>query len=169
MTLLPFGVSVDDATAKQDPFAEVTKLVHQYNVSGNPGQFHVLRASGPAHASTFHIVPDHVRNEKGETAPYHPLLDTRISLPPGKRSAYDVIWEINKEIEAASGIEVEIGSVPVSWFIHSVVEGGAKDEAARDVLQRVLVETGQPLSWRVLAGPDEPKMVMLNVHYVSLK
>jgi hypothetical protein len=168
----PFGFAVDEKHAREPgqigAGRVVANLLEAYHRSRNPGKFQglVTRAGGRL---VFHLVPIEIRDEHGQPAAYRSPLEARISVPFAKRSIHRLLDEIGARISEASGVHVDANSAIASnYFIQTQIEDGAKDEVARDVLRRVLIEdTGRPFSWRMFC--ETGWGCALNPHLVSAK
>jgi len=168
----PFGFTVDEAEAKQPGQLGVGKviatLLDAYHHSSNPGKFDALvtRAGGRL---VVHLVPIEIRDEHGKPSPYRSPLDLRISLPLARRSISTTLDQIGAKIQEASGVHFDANmAIASNYFIQTQVEEGAKDEIARDVLRRLLIEdTGRPFSWGMFCQPAWG--CSLNPHLVTVK
>jgi hypothetical protein len=168
----PFGLTVDEGEPRQPGQVGVGKVIASmldaYHHSDNPGRFEALvtRAGGRL---VVHLVPIEIRDEHGKPLPYRSTLETRISFPVARRSISTTLDEIGKKIWEASGVHLAANPANASnYFIQTQIEEGAKDEIARDVLRRVLIEdTGRPFSWSMFCQPGWG--CALNPHLVTVK
>lgn len=110
--------------------------------SATGGKFKLLKTG-----DVLHIVPDRVRNEKGEWIPQQSILDTRISIPRKPRSTYVMVEEICNTLAKAHNLRVVFTTPPVALNATNNEEQGADDEVARDVLMRTLASTGNRYGW----------------------
>lgn len=168
---IPFAFSLDESKAAEGEVgapAVIATIVDAYNHSGNPGQFHAIAARVPGGPMVFHLVPSEGRDAQGRPTPYTPLLDTRISLPAGKRSLDKILREIGQQLKLVTGVQADAGSYASNYLQQTEVEGGATNEVLRDLLRRLLVQNpgGRPLSWWLFCDPHGD-LCPRNVHFVG--
>lgn len=149
----PFVFRLDEATRRGGPGEVLDALVKAHASSGNPGAFRVIAAP-----PMFHLVP---------TVPYRAVLDVAISLPAGRRTVMSVIDEIARAVTDQTGIYIGIAIMPLNLLNQRQVEGGAANEPARDVLRRILMETGHSLSWVLFSGPNTTRSPLLSIRIVN--
>ena len=104
----PYAYSLDENKAKEGELGApvvIAALLDAHNRSGNPGKFHALAVRVPGGPMVFHLIPHEMRDEHGQPKAYRPLLDTRITLSPGKRSLDAILDEIEAKLQAATGVE----------------------------------------------------------------
>lgn len=136
--------------------ALVGTMVAEYNVSGYPGTFRVVRTD-----DMLHVVPASVQGRDGSPVPQSSILEARISLSPEKnRNTVDALVALLAAVRSATGQRVEIGTSPVNLLMQSRMEEGATDESARDVLVRTLRATGRRLGWLLLYDPGDQYYVL---------
>jgi hypothetical protein len=160
---VPFPFSVDNDRANL-PGEVLNDLMTAYENSRNPGKFHVQPVVGQPEA--FDLVPYEFRDAHGNPHPYTPLLDMRISLPSGKRRAFDVLRDFTKALSQASGLTVDTGAgFNPNTLIQLQVEEEAQQEMARDYLRRFMGQLGLAarLSWQLKCDPE---VCVINVHQV---
>lgn len=126
-------------------------VVGQYHARGYPGRFRVIEAGG-----MIHVVPQAVLGADGSIVPASSILDTRVSLPHQKdRTMQAGVRAVLAAVSAATGRKINLGTSPTNLMMQSVMEEGAADLPARDILVRAFKATGRDLSWRLLYGADD--------------
>lgn len=140
----------------------VRELVSDYNVSGYPGQFLVL-----ASAKAWHVIPSEIRGADGLLAKQTSILDVRLALAPRKgRTVLGAVEEVLQVVAERTGHQVGAGTVPINAMLGSLMEEGSPESSARDLLVRILGNTGRGLSWQLFYAADLKKYVF-NVHSVN--
>ena len=140
----------------------LTAMVAEFNDAAFPGTFQVVRTE-----DILHVVPVSVRGRSGGPVSQQSILATRVSLEPMKnRNALDTIRALLAIVQSRTGLRIEVGMVPINLMLQSTAEEGAMDEAARDVLLRILRATGRGASWQLYYAADFQKYV-LNIHLVK--
>jgi hypothetical protein len=171
-TGLPFAFVLDEGKATEPDQvgapAVISTVLDAYNKSGNPGQFQAIAMRVPGGRVVYRLIPSKMRDDHGQLAPYTPLLDSRITLPSRKRSLYEFFDEISRQLKIATGVRFDWGPYALNYLMQTYVDSEAKNEVARDVLRRVLIEkTAQrPLSWWMFCDPHG-QLCSLNVHEVG--
>jgi hypothetical protein len=168
----PYVYMLDEDKAKEGELGAPTviaALLDAHNRSGNPGKFRALAVRVPGGPMVFHIVPYEMRDEHGQSKAYTPLLDTRITIAPGKRSLEAILNEIEAKLQAATGVEFVTAAIGSNYLTQTAVDFDAQNEVARDVLRRLLIEKSGPSSWLMMCDPSAfHKICSLNVHRVQL-
>jgi hypothetical protein len=149
--LIPKGGSLRfklpaDASAEA-VVAAVEKIVADFNAGQRAATFSVR------HDEMAHVVPRQVAVASGRLVPVTPVLDSKITLTPKRRSGLELLEEICRTVSAVSGQVVGVGTVPTNALVQQHVEISAKDEPARDVLEKLIAASGLTLSWRLLYDP----------------
>ena len=107
-----------------------------------------------------------VRHIDGQWGAAIPILDTRISIPMERRTALEMITLIGEGVSLRTGIKGGLMTGPLNGLANISGTWGAKDEAARSVLQRVLsdvhLRTGSILGW-VVGYVPAPEAFGLNI------
>ncbi len=162
--------SVETSSSGQVDLAYVegrlNEVIAAQNSSAAGAHFRVEREG-----DEFHILPTEVRNAYGEWVSEAPIMDTLISIPPGERSALDMISLIGKAVSSATKIEGGLMTAPLNALEDVRGTWGATDEPARKVLQRVLRDTaehfqsGHKFGWLVGYVPA-PETFGLNITLV---
>ena len=142
-----YDLAPDGKTPADPPMAVLTRLLNDYALSGNPGEFKVIESDG-----AFHVIPAKVRSAAGDLVACRSVLETRISLPEESRSVDEMVQAVFRAITAASGARIFSG-LTGNLYLQTRVRDGAKDQRARDVLTRALAATGRRVSWRLRYQP----------------
>jgi hypothetical protein len=167
-TLVPRGGSLtfsmppssSAAPAAAQIAGAVADVVQSYN-SGRGGSFFAARQDGGA----THVVPVNVAGSAGQLEPATPILSRTITVAPMPRTAFALIDAICARLAADSKATVVVGTSPVNFLMSKKTSIGASNETARAVLDRLIAETGTPLSWQLFYDPGL-KWYVLNIHIV---
>jgi hypothetical protein len=138
------------------------QLLNEYHLTGHPGVFRLAQTDG-----VFHVIPHESRNSEGRFVTLASLLDARISIPEGDRSAFGMLGLISEAVSKSAAATLTVGTVPLNVMMQTRVQGGANNESARTVLLRTLAASNQKLSWKLLCGPGETPECALNIHVVQ--
>jgi hypothetical protein len=156
----PFLLSIEQTP--KDPIQSLNEVVRAYMRSGNTGVFRVQAA--PPY---YHVFPIEFRTERGVSVTQQAVLNSPISLSPGRRTLMRVLEELTGAVATATSKRVVVGTVPINFAMQTQVEGGADNEPARNVLRRILRETGVSLSWQLFSDPSGTFDYVLNLHAVE--
>jgi hypothetical protein len=130
----------------------LSKIISDYNKSGNPGHFVVRTLSD----DSFDVVGDGTHDDNGNVIFVTPILDTPISLPLATRSFGDTIEAIMNAVTAKTGVKAG-GPLfgPNNLLIGGQVSTGGPDIApARDFLMKLLAqESDGGWRWTLLYEP----------------
>ena len=120
--------------------------------------------------TVYHVIPNHARDASGSLRRYASILDTKIAVRPGQRTAYRLIEEICQKVSQASGKTVALGMAPHSMLmsLNTTVGTAGRKETAEAVLDQFVAESGTRLSWRLLYDPGL-RFYALNLHFVPEK
>jgi hypothetical protein len=114
----------------------------------------------------LHVVPTGRLGRAGRPERATALLELPVTIPARERTAAALLDELCARLAEASGREVFVGTVPTGLLLGHATRLGAERERARAVLERLLRETGAPLSWQVLNDPGDGAYAV-NVHLVG--
>jgi hypothetical protein len=140
------------------------KIVSDYDLSGNPGQF-LVRDEGEVTLTPampgfkvsvihrFSIVGKSIKDNHGQDYLVASILDTPISIPVEQRSAQATIDEIAKALSAKTGTRVFGGAFANNLLIQSQVTVGGENVSARSLLTKTLNDTQRPQIWKLLYDP----------------
>jgi hypothetical protein len=126
------------------------KIVSDYNVSGNPGEFKVLAQSD----GSYSIVGCYVRDANGNPTAVNSILDTLISIPTAKEQMAQTLNAILAALAAKTGTKVGLFSGPLNLMAQTQVSVGGENVSARSLLSQMLHATGRPLEWQLFYDPD---------------
>lgn len=90
------------------------------------------------------LVPTKTRDVLGQLTEVTPLLDRRVTIPPGTRSILATAALMAEALSAQTGLRVsccQAGVAGIPWGMEHV-QFEANDEPARNVLQRLIAATG---------------------------
>lgn len=148
-------------------------VVAAHEAAGNPGTFKV-----EAIDSVLNLVPLQVKNREGKLELAEAPLDTSITIPAQRLSAWAAVKLVCAEVSRISGKTVQPGTAPANLLFNTRTSVIAQNEPARNVLVRVLstlswahgVSSGSvpKVTWRLFYGPDTGDYV-LNFHIVMVE
>jgi hypothetical protein len=167
--LVPKGRAVtfvyipQDMRSPDDAMATIERLLREYEALGGP-TFTVTRDG-----VRFHVVPSEVLNAKGERISQDSILDTVISIPPGRRDGGEFLQAICDQVQKQTGYAIGVGpSVPGNNLARYRTNEGIENESARTAMEQLLDKATLPGSfvWDLYYGPDV-KSYGLNFNYVG--
>ena len=141
------------------------KIVSDYNLSGNPGNFAVRQLSD----GSFDVVGISVRNDSGALVAIAPVLDTQISIPLEARTFDGTITTVLNALTTKTGFGMVIGAVPMN-ALNSPWTGitvGGSIAPARDLLMSAI----DPMMknhyvWDLLYRPRDQRYVF-NLRHIA--
>jgi hypothetical protein len=139
-------------------------LLMAHSSAGNPGTFRVQEGA----SGRIHIVPLAAKDSSERVVPQQPVLDRGIILEPRQYRGLEFLGAFVEAVTRASGVPVEIGTIPINTFVHHSGAYSASNEPARNVLARFLDTVGPGYSWQLLFDPVD-RMYVLNIHWVPSK
>ena len=145
-------------SADPDELGAVEALVKSYNASRGGNVFAVVRGAG-----LLHVVPRNVTGLSGNFEPVNPKLDTVITIEPMERTAEALIEEVLKKISIATNTHVVIGSNPANMLNLAKTSIGGSGKTARSILEQWIVESDEPVSWRLVYWPEFKWYVLHNM------
>jgi hypothetical protein len=114
----------------------VAEVLKSYNATRGTEVFTVIAGD-----EALHVVPVQSTDTSGRMERIQPLLDTRVSIPPGQRTAEQVIDEIAKSLSDATGRVIGTGTLePRAAFRRHKTDITASNEPAHSVLARLFKE-----------------------------
>lgn len=125
------------------------KIVSDYNVSGNPGQF-VVRAQMDGSCAVLGAEV----GESGLSASPGSILNTPITLATAARSAANTLTLILGSISSTTGIAVGQGYSPLNLLQQSQVSIGGSDVPARNLLMELFEAMQVKMSWDLWWEPN---------------
>jgi len=135
----PSSSSADSAEAA------LTKIVDDYNESGNPGKFSISKES----SGRFVITGRAIRDNTGASRVLNPLLDTLITVPPGTRNGGEAFDLFLQSLSAAAHVKVTQGSFMTNLLNNSTVTVGGDHVPARSILASIVSQLNShyELNW----------------------
>jgi hypothetical protein len=140
----------------------INDLLSYHSMRGNPGHFSVREGSD----GFLHIVPRAAKDTAERLAPQQPVLDRNVFIPERRYSGLEFLTAFVESVSRASGVPVDIGSVPINPLARVSINGGARNEPARDALARFLRGADPGYSWRLFFDPVD-RVFYLNVHWIA--
>uniref|UniRef100_Q01V66 Uncharacterized protein n=1 Tax=Solibacter usitatus (strain Ellin6076) TaxID=234267 RepID=Q01V66_SOLUE len=142
----------------------VNDILTAHTSSGNPG---VFRAQEGA-SGRLHIIPMVARDRSGQLVAQQPILSRPITVPSRQYQGLEFLGAFTEELARSTGVDVQIGTVPLNTFVHHTGTYGAANEPAREALSRFLDGVGDSYSWQLFFDPVDRNYV-LNIHSVDTK
>lgn len=144
----------------------LSKIVFDYNQSGNPGNFAVQEQADGSYA----IVGNSIRDNNGNEKPISPILETPISISSGTRDVMTTVGLITGALSQASGVKVVVGVVPINIFLQSTVTIQNSVVPARNLLLETIAATPWKMVWDLLYDPQFQRFVLnasvaMRAHY----
>jgi hypothetical protein len=134
------GATVEpNAESKPEgPQAEeiVSRLVREYNASGNPGRFSVV-----VNGDYIHIIQTE-RSVNGKLEPFDPILKAKIIMSTETRLCDDVMREFLFQLAVVRGAHVVQGMVSANALLRCYCTISGTDLTAREVLLQMLRQMG---------------------------
>jgi len=98
-----------------------------------------------AEGDSFTLVPTHSRDQLGRVVAITPLLDRRVTIPPGTRAIHESATLMAAALASQTGLRVSccqslVGGIP--WGLEKAAFE-ARDEPARSVLKRLIAASLQ--------------------------
>ena len=131
------------------PMAVLNAVLQQHEAAGQPGRFRVQQDG-----KIYHLIPDQVKNAKGQWAVATPILDTQITLASAARDGATTLRLICDEVSAQSGQQILIGQVPLNLLLPMEITLGGAPTPARDLLTDLVSALPHPTSWRLAWEPN---------------
>jgi len=115
----------------------------------------------------FHIIPTQRRGVSGQWEKIEPLLDTPVSVPPGRRTGLELLNEICRSLASQTGVHVGFGSPAYANMLATriTVISSTPNETARSILSRFAAEQAapRPISWRLGYPPSWGYMLSVRI------
>lgn len=139
-----FALGNDMSLGSTDEERVLTKVVDDYNLSGNPGQFIVRREN----ANRFSVIGLSATNSNS-------LLDTPITIPVAERTVDNTIDLVAQALSQKAGYKIQLGSgtAPIDLVVQTCSVGG-EDRPAREILTEIADAPQTPLIWVLLFDED---------------
>ena len=157
---VPFTFIYDLPPDGQAPDAAqlINTLLTTYSGTGNPGGFGLVTTG-----DVLHVVPQAIRNSKGEVIQQKSVLDVPISLTFTNGTADQAIGLLLRSLSQTIRIPVLYGSGPVNLLAQTRLDLASSSKPARTVLSTILRASGKPLSWQLFFDPGL-RLYVFNVH-----
>jgi hypothetical protein len=128
--------SLEQGSAAAATVAE--SAVAQYNSSGNPGRFQVIKDG-----DYVQVVPAG-RSRNGKFEPFQPILDTKVTFVDSQyRSCLDVLNDLIAQIDNLRGVNIA-NNVPLGPLIRHQCRVEGVDLTARDAFKQFLQQIELP-------------------------
>lgn len=94
----------------------------------------------------FHITPTQRKGASGAWEKIVPLLDAKVTIPPGRRTGEELLNEICHSLASQSGVRVDLFVAgAINLLSHSSTQIASRpDETARSILSRFFAELAAP-------------------------
>jgi hypothetical protein len=151
------------ATSVVEEEKVLNKIVADYNQSGNPGKFRVVREPG----GRFAVIGAFVKDDVGRDEYVNPVLDTLISIPIETRSAKETVYLILDQLSAKTGIKfgyIEWGNT----LLRSRPTLGGENVSARSLLLQAIASVNRPLILELSYNPFAGVEYDLQIRIASL-
>ncbi len=160
---VPFVFTLD-AEKHKDAVKAISELVDAFEMRTGGQKFKVIVEK----IGWIHLVPQRNRDKAGTWAEQRPMLDTRITLPAGRRKLAEFVNQFKEALNQASGgRRIYIGAMPLNVIMNTEIDLPAfKNTQARAVLREALSRADVKLSWQLFGGPGDEDQ-FLNVHVVG--
>jgi hypothetical protein len=123
----------------------------------------------------FTLVPTRTRDRFGNAIEATPLMDRRLTIPPGTRTIAETANLMADALSAQTGLRVsccEAFVAGIPWGMAAITLE-ARDEPARDVLKRLITEAAvnQPDRdyWLVRCDPLPSAWCFINLQHIDLE
>ena len=168
-TLVPKGKAITFVYSPQDlsspdgAKAVIERMLREYSLLGGP-TFVVVRDG-----VRLHVWPSEGLDGVGNKVRQESILDTIISVPPGRRDGGQLLQAICDQVKRQTGYEIGVGpSAPSNNLARYKTTRGIRHETARTALEHLLDRLALPNSfdWDLYYAPDD-KSYGLNFAYIG--
>jgi hypothetical protein len=114
-------------------------------------------------------VPREILNAAGQRVQQDSVLDTIISIPPGRRNGNQLLQEICNQINKQTGYVIDVGiGAPINFLDRYSTKEGIENQTARTALGHLLDSFSTPgrYVWDLYYDADD-KSYGLNFTYVG--
>ena len=118
-------------------------IVEQYNHSGNPGYFRLIRTPSGRLVVSGRSRMDAAESGKGP-------FDTLILPFPDSQVAINDLQKLIDQCASRNGVPMVVGMVPLNAMSQSIVEGHKESESCRDDFARILSALPYALTYEIL-------------------
>jgi hypothetical protein len=141
----------------------IARMLREYGASGGL-TFTVIRKG-----LRLHVMPSETVDAAGQRVRQDSILDTIITIPPGRRDGAQLLEKICDEIEKQTGYEVAVGpSAPDVSLVRYKTTEGIESQSARAAIEHLFDHAMQPGSfvWDMYYDPAA-REYGLNFAYVG--
>jgi len=142
--------------ADTTPYLAAESVLSAFISAGYGGEYVVQQGQG-----RIEVVPTRLRGANGSMRNVLPIMGIQISLPLANRPAAATFALLATKLSAASGIRVVLADEP--FQDNAMIEYGAENKSARDIIAEIASRSGMPLSFMLLYDPYEKS------HYLTIK
>jgi hypothetical protein len=145
-----FSYTRQELRAPDGPETTIARMLREYGTSG--GLTFSVVADGPR----LHVVPNEGLNAAGDRVRQQPILDTLITIPPGRRSGNQLLQAICDQIKEQTGYRIDIG--PGDPGLHDYyTTSGIESQTARIALEKVWDGAAAPGTyvWDLFYDPSD--------------
>jgi len=157
---ITFVYSSQDLRAPDGAKATIMRMLDEYRVLGGP-TFTVARDG-----VRLHVIPEQVQDDAGVQIRQGSILDTVVSIPPGRHSSSQLLHLICEQIRKQTGYRVDAGTGdPTDANPTSLVVSG---QTARVALGHLLDNLATPgdFVWDLYFDPSD-RLYVLNFSYIG--
>lgn len=128
-----FRYSSHDLEGPDGAELTVDRVLREYSASGG------LTFAVKKEMTRLYVIPEEVKNSKGERARQESILDTVINIPPGRRDGGQMLQAICDAVKQQTGYEIGIGSsAPSNALARYSTDEGVYNQTARAALAEFL-------------------------------
>jgi hypothetical protein len=161
---ISFRYSGRDLEAPDGGELTLDRMLREYLVAGG------LTFAAKQEAMRLSVVPEEVKNSRGERVRQDSILDTIINIPPAHRNGSEFLQAICDAVGRQTGYQIDIGpSAPINNLQRYSTDEGANNQTAGTALVQLLDRATPPRSfaWDLYYDPED-KSYGLNFAYVGL-
>jgi hypothetical protein len=151
------------ATSALEEEKVLDKIIADYNQSGNPGKFRVVKEP----EGRFAVIGQYVKDDAGRDEYVSPILDTPISIPTETRGALETVYLIVEQLSAKTGIKIGY----LDWgnsILRSRLTLGGQNIPARSLFMQTLASSNRPLVLDLSCNPFTSVQYYLQIRVASL-
>jgi len=142
--ILTTNAALSVPNSSNDLLPLVSSAISAHSAAGFPGEFAARELGG-----TVFIEPSRVRDVTGSWATATSILNSSISFPTLKRTAYETLGLILSKVSAASSFSVVLGTVPLNQLLSTTVTLGSDGGTARDAVLALFKALHKSMSYRL--------------------
>jgi hypothetical protein len=142
----------------------LSSVIDGYTNSGGPETYSVTEEDG-----VFHVVATNFLDKQGKLQQLTPILDTKISIIPKRRTRLDLFQEICQKLSESTDVHFGGGRFPFnegSLQAQTVTAIAGTDVTARSLLTQLIAELAAPISRdTVVIDPDGNRFTKNRIVY----